>query len=92
MGHGYKIPTIKPSKNPMRSISKIVRERKESELKKECEICGTELRYNAELTHDPTFDSEGVKWYYCSKCNVNYNLNDVYIDRKGVSRWKRRVK
>ena len=27
MGHGYKIPTIKPSKNPNRSISEIVKER-----------------------------------------------------------------
>ena len=31
MGHGYDIPRIKSSENPMRSISKIVKERKRSE-------------------------------------------------------------
>lgn len=31
MGHDYKIPKIKASENPMRSISKIVKEQKKSE-------------------------------------------------------------
>lgn len=38
-----------------------------------CSKCGTKLRYNAELTHDPTFQKEGLRWLYCSKCDVNFS-------------------
>jgi hypothetical protein len=41
-----------------------------------CKKCGTEMRYNAELTHDPTFKGNGVCWYYCPKCNINFPLKE----------------
>ena len=38
--------------------------------------CGTGLIYNAEMTHDPKFKKEGVRWYYCSKCKINISSKE----------------
>lgn len=34
-----------------------------------CPKCGTEIRYNAELSYDL-----GENYYYCKKCNMNYKI------------------
>ena len=45
MGHGYKIPTIKASENPMRSISKIVKCNKCKNWDQGCDLDGDFRRY-----------------------------------------------
>ena len=74
MGHGYKIPTIKPSKNPNRSISEIVKERgrvvkREVELKKResfmfCPQCGNLF----------SIDPKASK--YCGYCRIKSKLKE----------------
>ena len=44
-----------------------------------CKKCGNELKYNAELSNDPTFEGYGVSWFYCDQCDTNIE-NEECLD------------